>query len=208
MSPDLGEDVLRELALVAARERITLDEPFGQSDHADLETARGLNRRGVAERDLHAAAADVDHDRAGAADVDTVDRGLVDEPCFLGAGDHTWTNAGLALDAREELSSVAGFSCRARCGGEDLIDAMRLGESLELRERLQRRAHRLRRQRLAVEAAGAEPDHDLLAIDDFEGQIRSYANDDHVDGVGADVDGRNAHGVSPTYSRSRRMSPS
>ena len=42
---DLAEDVLRELALVAARERITVDEAFGQPDDADLEAARHLNRR-------------------------------------------------------------------------------------------------------------------------------------------------------------------
>ena len=43
-------------------ERIALDEALGQADHADLEAARRLNRRGRAERDLDAAAADVDDD--------------------------------------------------------------------------------------------------------------------------------------------------
>ena len=208
VSPDLRQDVLRELALVAARERIAVHEPFGQPDDADLEAARGLDRRRVAERDLHAAAADVDDDRARAADVHAVDRGLVDQPRFLGAGDDAWTNAGLALDAREELSAVARFARRARRGGEDLVHAMRLGQALELRERLQRRVHRLRRQRLAVESAGAETNHDLLAIDDFERQIRTDPDDDHVNGVGADVDGRDPHEVSPTYSRSSRVTPS
>ena len=190
---DLRQDVLRELALVAARERIALHEALGQPDHADLEAARRLNRRGVAERDLDAAAADVDDHRARAADVDAVDRGLMNQPRFFGAGDDARTDAGLALDAREELAAVARFARRAGGGGEDLVDAVRFGEPLELRERLQRRVHRLGRQRLAVEAAGAEPDHDFLAIDDLEREVRSHPDDDHVDGVGADVDGGNAH---------------
>ena len=97
------------------------------------------------------------------------------------------------LDPRQELAAVPRFAGRARRRGENLVDAVRFGQSLELGERLQRGGHRLRRQRLAVEAAGAEPDHRLLAIDDFERQIRPHAHDDHVNRVRADVDGGDAH---------------
>ena len=48
-----------------------------------------------AERDLDAAAADVDDDGRVAADVDAVDRGQVDEPRFFGAGDDADADAGL-----------------------------------------------------------------------------------------------------------------
>ena len=47
----------------------------------------------------------------------------MDQPRFLGAGDDARTNAGLALDAREELAAVARFARRAGRGGEDLVDA-------------------------------------------------------------------------------------
>src|SRR5262245_35987532 len=126
----------------------------------------------------------------------------MNQPRLLGAGDHAWSNTGLPLDPRQELAAVARFPRRARRGGKNLVNAMRFGESLELRQRLQRRVHRLGGQRLAVEAASAEPHHHLLAIDDFERQVRTNPDDDHVDGVGADVDGGNAHDVSPTYSMS------
>ena len=46
---------------------------------------------------------------------------------------------------------------------------------------------------LAVEPPCAEPDHVLFAIDDLERQVRTDLDDDHVDGVGADVDGSDAH---------------
>ncbi len=49
------------------------------------------------------------------------------------------------------------------------------------------------RQAAAVEAAGAEPDHVFLAVDDLEGQIGAHLDHDHVDRVGSDVDGSDTH---------------
>ena len=49
------------------------------------------------------------------------------------------------------------------------------------------------REAAAVEAAGAQPDHFLFAVDDFEGQVGPDLHHDHVDRVGADVDGGDAH---------------
>ena len=54
---------------------------------------------------------------------------------------------------------------------------------------------RLARELAAVEAAGAEPDHFLLAVDDLEREVGADAHHDHVDRVGADVDGGEAHGA-------------
>ena len=74
------------LALVAAAERIGVDEALGQADHADLEAARELDLGCRAKRDLDAAAADVDDD-GRLRRIDAVDGGDVDQPRFLGAGD-------------------------------------------------------------------------------------------------------------------------
>ena len=70
---------------------------------------------------------------------------------------------------------------------------MRIRQPLERRERLQRRAHRFGGQRASVEPAGAEADHRLFSIDHFEREVRPHADHDHVDRVGADVDGGNTH---------------
>ena len=131
--------------------------------------------------------------RAG-ADIDAVDGGQVDQPRFFGARDDARPDAGFALDAREELAAVARFTRRAGRRREDLVDAVRLGEPLELGERLQRRGHRFGRQRASVEPARAEADHRLLAIDDLEREVRAHLDHDHVDRVGADVDRGYAHG--------------
>ena len=107
----------------------------------------------------------------------------------------TRPDAGLPLDAGEELAAVARLARGAGADGQDLVHAVRIGEPLERRQRLQRRASSPRPSARAVETAGAEPDHGLLAVDDLERQIRPHPDDDHVDGVRADVDGGDAHGV-------------
>ena len=53
--------------------------------------------------------------------------------------------------------------------------------------------HGLARQRLAIETTGAETYHRFLAIDHLERQIGPDADDDHVDGIAANVDGRDTH---------------
>ena len=39
-----------------------------------------------------------------------------------------------------------------------------------------------------------KPHHLLDAIDDFEVTVAAHVGDDHVDGVGSDIDGTEAHG--------------
>ena len=99
----------------------------------------------------------------------------------------------LCGDGLEEFAAVFGLAGGAGRDGDDLVHAVRFGEPAEFRQHLQRRVHRLRRERAAVEAAGAQPDHFLLAVDDLEGQIGPDLHDDHVQRVGADVDGGDAH---------------
>ena len=191
---DLRRDVLEHLALVAAAQRIGIDEALGEADDAELEAAGEAHLVAGAERDLDAAAADVDdHRRLGR--VDAVDRGQVDEPGFFGAGDDARADAGLPLDRGQQLAAVLGLARRAGRGGEDLVHLVRSGEPLELRERLQGRRHRLAGQLLAVETAGAQPHHLLFAVDHLEGEVGPHPDHDHVDRVGADVDGGETHEV-------------
>ena len=56
-------------------------------------------------------------------------------------------DAGLPLDVGEELAAVFGFADRAGGGGDDLVDLVRFGQPPELRQRLERRVHRLGRER-------------------------------------------------------------
>ena len=72
-------------------------------------------------------------------------------------------------------------------------EAETLAQELDV-ERLQRCLHRFAREPAPVEAAGAEPHHFLLAVDDLEREVGAHPDHDHVDRVGADVDGGKSHG--------------
>jgi hypothetical protein len=125
-----------------------------------------------AERDFDAAAADVD-DHGGLRRVDAVDRGEMNQPRFLGAGDDAGADAGAPLDGAQERAAVFRFARRAGRDGEDLIDLVRFGEAREFLAAPAAPRPSPRRQLLAVEAAGAQPDHFLFAIDDLEREVRT-----------------------------------
>ena len=76
---DFAQDMFDDLPLVAFCQRIAAHEPLGQSNCSNLEAARQVHRGGCPERNLDAAAADVDHDGASAADIDAIDGRLMNQ---------------------------------------------------------------------------------------------------------------------------------
>ena len=102
-----------------------------------LKLLASAGSRAAPERDLDAAAADVDdHAVALAAEVDAVGGGDVDQPRLLGAGDDAHVDAGPLADRGEEVAAVLGLARGAGRGGDDLVDLVRVGEPAELRQRL------------------------------------------------------------------------
>ena len=194
-------DVAHHAPLVRSGDRIAVHEPLGQPDDAQLQAVGDAHLRRAPERQLHAAAAYVDDQRRAVRDVHAVDRRAVDEARLLGAGDDADVDPGSLANRGEKLAAVLGLPHGAGRRGDDLVHLVRFGQALELGQRLQGRAHGQLRQGASTEAARAEPDHLLLAVHDLERVIGPHLHHDHVDGVGADVDGRYAHG-----SKGRRMS--
>ena len=117
----------------------------------------------------------------------------MDEPSLLGARNDPRADSRLLCDRVEKFAAVLGFANRAGRHGNDAIDAVGFSQAAKFRQDLERGVHDLGRERAPVQPAGAEAHHFLLAIDDFERQIRPHAHDDHVQRVGADVDGGDAH---------------
>ena len=66
------------------------------------------------------------------ADVDRVRGGQMDQPRFFGAGDDADAQADVAADGGDEVAAVLGLADRARGRGDDLVDAVRLGQPREL----------------------------------------------------------------------------
>ena len=135
----LAVEMLDEAALVAAAERVALDEPLGQPDDAELEAACRASGCVAVPSVISMLPPPMSMTTRGrAADVDAVAGGEVDQPGFLGAGDDPDADAGLPVDFGDEVAAVVGFAGRARGAGDDLVDLVRLGEAPELGQRLQR----------------------------------------------------------------------
>ncbi len=139
-------------------------------------------------------------------DVDRVGRREVDQACLLRAR---------RSPARADPSSrrtVATNSAPFSASRTALVAAATISSTpwdaamrMNFDKRVHRRRHAAVRQTPAVEAAHAETDHVLLAIDDLEGQIRAHPAHDHVQRVGADVDGGDAHDSERTREGGRLM---
>src|SRR5207248_2466943 len=91
------------------------------SNRANLEAPCELDRRRRSQRDLDAAAADVDDDRAAAGDVDAVDGRLMNQARFFDARDDARPDAGVTLDAGEKLAAVARFARGARSYARSIV---------------------------------------------------------------------------------------
>ncbi len=193
--PGFTADVADQPPFIAPGQGIAAGEPLGQADRAQLEAAPGLHARGRAERDLRAATADVDDDRGAGTSAGGIQCRLVNQPCFFHAGNDADADADVPQHRGDELGAVGCFADGARRRGDDLVHGVRLGETPELRERLHRDRDARLRQPASFETASAEPNHVLLAVDHLEGQIRADPTDDHVNRIGADVDGRDAHAL-------------
>src|SRR5215204_4979340 len=146
-----------------------------------------------AERDLGAPAADVDHDCRRATHVDAVNGRHVDEPGLLDSGDHPDGDPGLTGDLGNEIPTIVSFADSRRRGRHDLVHFVRIGEAPELGQGLEGCRHGRAGEAPAVQSAGAEADHFLFPVNNFEGQVRTDTDHDHVDRVGSDVDRGDTH---------------
>jgi hypothetical protein len=173
-------DCTVQLALVASTERVRGHEPFGQADHAEFEAARELRLPGR-RRVISTLPPPTSITTVGFGVSTPYTAAIVNEPRFFGAGDDRGRNARGLRSMRERISPPFSASAgRAGRRRENLIDLMRRGESLEFRERLKRRAHRLARQRSCRRARRRRAYHLFFAVDDLEREVRTDLDDDHM----------------------------
>ena len=93
---------------------------------------------------------------------------------------------------------MSGSSPNTSSGGagtsqDATFSSMGFGQTPEFREDLERRVHRVRCELATVQSAGAETDHFFFPVNHFKGQVRTHLNHNHVDRIGADVDGGKTH---------------
>ena len=112
-----------ELAQLRARRRIVGQEALGQARRAELDAAHPQRLAVVHQHQLDAAAADVDQQMRPAVEAERVTRGVEDQARLVGAGDHFDGEAGLALDAADELRAIACLAHRAGRDGAQSVHA-------------------------------------------------------------------------------------
>ena len=187
--------MLDQAALVAPAEGIALDEPLGEADDADLEAPRRCVRCVAVPSVISTLPPPMSMTTAvRAADVDAVAGREVDEPRFLSARRSRGRGCPVcrstsAMKSPPLSASRVALVAPATISSTLWDSAMRRN----LESVWSAAPHGRRRQAAAVEAAGAEPDHFLFAVDDLERQVGAHLHHDHVDRVGADVDGSDAH---------------
>src|SRR5579862_390092 len=130
MGFDDAPDALHETRLILRREGIALRELLGHPEHADLLREAALELLAGPQGELDAPPSDVDDEGALPLEVDAVEGGEVDEPRLFLARDGLRPDPGLAANPLEEVLPVRGLADRRCRDGDDLLDAVVLGEPL------------------------------------------------------------------------------
>ncbi len=207
---DVGERVARllaevtlELRQLAAGGRVVLEEPLGEPQGAERRARDRQQLVLVADRELHAAAADVHHQgRRGVELERALHPQVVEAPLLLGR-DHARRDPGGLAGRGDEATRIARLAHRRGGGAEDAVHLATPRQLDEPRQRLDRALHRLGAQAAVAERSAADL-HDLaLAVHDLEARRAAGARDDHVDRVAADVDGGDVHGGLRGWRRAR-----
>ena len=132
---ETGAHALVEPLAIGFRRRVVVHALRGQPPDAEREARRPPQSRRVADHDLDAAAADVDAERGRGFEHDARAHGREHEPRLFVAVDHLDLDAGLGLDAVDELAAVRRGADRARGLGDHLARAQRVGELAEAADR-------------------------------------------------------------------------
>ena len=186
--PHVGD----EAPLVARAQGVAEHESLGHPQDAELLGYRPFHLRPRPHDQLHAAAPDVQHRRAPALEVHAVERGQVDEPGLLLSRHDLRVEADLAGHPLQEVLAVGRLAHGGGGDHQQLVDPVHVREPLVLAQGVEPAPHGGGGKPAARERPLAEPHHLLLAVDDVE-PARAALHDDHVNGVAAEVDGRDPH---------------
>jgi hypothetical protein len=175
-------------SLVTSRQRVGVNEAFGEPNHSQLEAFCDTERRSGSVSDFDAAASNVHNYCRRACNIDAVDGCEMNQPGFFRPRNDPRLDSRGPFDGSEKFPTVFRFSDRAGGRRENFLYLMGFGEPAESGKSLKGSAHGLPSQRLAVESARPEPHHLLLPIDHFKGEIGPDPHDDHVNRVCTAVD--------------------
>ena len=161
-----------------------VDQLAGQAADAELHARAPAQSRGVADRELDAAAADVDAQGGRRFEHDAGAHGGEDQAGLLASADHLDLDAGLGLDAVDELAAVRRGADRARRLRDHLLRAVGVGELVAAGGRSRRRAPP-RRSEMRPSRATSSPRRSISfsRVIGFERAVGMHVGDQEVEGV-------------------------
>ena len=184
---------LVECVTVGFRGRIVTNQLGGETPDAERHARRPAEPRGVADHHLDTPSSDVDAQRGcGLEDEAGADRGE-DEPSLFQPADDLDLDAGLGLDAVDELAAVRRRADGARRFRDDLVRTERVGELAQAADAGDGAIRGRSRDPALAGNLVAEAEHLLLARDGLERAVGMHVGDEEVEGVGAEVERRDPH---------------
>ena len=193
----MAADVAFEPPQLRAAGRIGFEEGFCQSQRAQRSRQRQPQLVPSTHDKLHAAAADIEDQAGLVVHGDRRAHRHVDEAAFFFGGNDARRDAGAQPRLLEEQPAVARLAHRRSRCAQNAIDAHAPRQLAEALECFDRAPHRGSLQQPGAERAAADLRHLPLAIHDLETTALGGAGDDHMDRVGADVDGGETHAGAP-----------
>ena len=192
--PQLARNQLPHPRQVPPRRGIGLQKLLGQPHRAQRQADRLLDALVLGERDLAAAAAQVDQQHPAARSRLRTHHAAMDQPAFFEAGDDLHVPAGLGLHPRLKGRRVARIA-HGRCGHHaNLVHPVRLHRALKPLERPQRGRHGLRRDQPRIEDARPSRVTSRSSCSVFK-LVRHDLGNLQPAGVGTDIDGgKGGHG--------------
>jgi hypothetical protein len=193
-APDVSAQTLEGLV----RGRVLVEHRLGETECAERHSDDAQQIGPTHQHELRTASSDVHHERRVVVEPE---RGLhreVDEASLLLARDDARCDAGLALRPGEELAPVASLANGGGRGAQDAVHRVATRQLHVTPQGIHGAAHRDPAQSAVVERAATHLHHLALAVEHGEAVPTGRFRDHHVDGVGADVDGGDAHGTSET----------
>ena len=174
--------------------RVMQQKALGQAGHTERQAPQPERAAVVDEHELDAAAAHVDQQVRPPFEPERMTGGAEDEPRLLEPRDDPHGDPGLTAQPAHQRRPVPRLAHRARRHGPQAVDPPRAREPSEVLHGTHRRIHRLGREPASGEGAPSEAHHLLHPLHHPHVPFRPHLGDHHVDRVGPDVDGGQAHG--------------
>jgi hypothetical protein len=190
---DRACDVALERAHLPAGRRVLREKPLGEPCDPERNAPHPERLAVLDERQLDAAAADVDQQVGATLERHRVAHGAEDETRLVEARDDLDRQARLALQPPHEGRAVARFTDGAGRHRAQPVHVTGAGEASERGHGTRGELGRLGGERAGREGFPPEADHLLHAVDDHDTAVGRHVGDDHVDGVRAEVQGGQPH---------------